>query len=116
MNKWLKDNVVSSLTLVAIIGAAVYYGEVKELMFPDVTTKVRTIDHTNNAKSEQELYQTLKVLDTVADFAKKDSRENLKRDSIRDDMVQRNTVTIFQIKQKQDTILKKLDQYIKIHD
>lgn len=108
MKEWLKDNLISSLSLGAIVLAAVYYGKVQDLMFPDSTTKVRTIDHVNGAKTERELFETLDILDTVADFAKKDSKENLKRDSIRDDQVRRNTITIYQMKQTQDTMFKEL--------
>jgi len=106
MKEWLKDNLISTITLGAIVAAAIWYGKIESLIFPDPETAVRTIDHVKNAKTERELFETLDILDTVADFTKKDSKENLLRDSIRDAEVKKNSVTIYQMKENQERLIK----------
>jgi hypothetical protein len=102
MNKWLKDNIVNSLTLTAIVGAAVYFGVVQGLWFTSPEIRVRTEDHVTNAKTERELFETLDILDEAAEFTKKDSEENLKRDQERDTLVKRMAVTVYQLKSELD--------------
>jgi len=93
---------MSTLTLGAIVGASVYFGAVRGLWFTSPEIRVRAEDHVTNAKTERELFETLDVLDTVADFAKRDSEENLKRDQERDTLVKRMAVTVYQLKSELD--------------
>lgn len=101
----------------ALVGGLIWFVAKSDgRIFTSEKIKYATEDHVEGAKTERELFETLEILDTVADFAKKDAEENLKRDAERDSLVKRNAVTIYQMKQIQDTMLKKLDEYIKIHD
>lgn len=74
----------------------------KSLMFPDVHSAVKTIEHVDKSQGEEVYYKALRNLDTIAKATLKDTktnaRENFVRDSIRDAEVHRNTVTNYQIK------------------
>lgn len=85
-------------------------------VFSTPERKFKTEQHVEEAKTEGDFYVTLRKLDTVADITIQDARENLRRDSLRDDQVKRNTVTIYQMKVSQDSILSKLDRVLKANN
>lgn len=101
----------------AMVGGLIWFVAKSDgRIFSSEKIKYATEDHVESAKTERELYETLDVLDTVAEFTKKDSEENLIRDQQRDSLVKRNAVTIYQMKVQQEKIDSLLRQYIKIHD
>lgn len=116
MKEWLRDNIVSTLTLAAMLAAAYFASQYEGRLWTTTESRVLGEDHVTNSKSEKDLYDELKTLDSLNDFAKKDAIENLTRDSIRDDKVERNSVSIYRIEKDQDTIKKLLKQYIQMHD
>ena len=115
VNFWINIGTLITL-IISILGYSYYEGQkdqkVEMRLWSTPEKRVKGEEHIDNAQSEKEFYDVLQKLDTVADLTIKDARENLDRDSIRDDQTKRNTVTIFQMKSTQDTILKKLDEFI----
>lgn len=114
-NRWL--NRLTLLTLVfTVLGGAYYLGrkeeKIESRLWKDVDTRVKGEAHVENAKTEAELYDVLQKLDTVADITIEDARENLDRDSVRDDLVNRNAVEIYNQGQSIDTIKGLLKEYI----
>ncbi len=101
MNDWLKKNLIGTLGLSAIISGAIYFADLKDLIFPDKETAVRTFDHVNNSQGEEDMYRVIKTLDTISKATLTDANENLERDRNRDSIVKLNTITIYQMKQSQ---------------
>lgn len=108
----------------AMVGGLIWMlAKQEDKQFTTVKKKVQTEDHIEKTPGEEYFYENLRRLDTISKVVLGDAKENLDRDQVRDSivkvqdtLVKRNTITIYQMKQTQDTILKKLDKYIKIHD
>lgn len=102
-----------------VIGGVYFFGgfmkTVEDGMFTPIQ-KVKVIDHVDTAPNDVDMFLATKTLDSISKLNVTEARENLRRDSIRDENVKRNTITVFQMKSTQDTILKKLNKYISIHD
>lgn len=106
MRKWLENNIMSSITLAGLIGVAVYYGDVKQLLFSNAGIKYKTESHVENTDDL-----------TVFKNRQRDSIANAKHmafqdsiDRVRDTLTKRNAVTTYQNKQKIDSALKILER------
>lgn len=116
MRDWLKNNIMSTLTLGAIIGAAYYSNELRQLMFSTPEKKYETESHIEQKPNDVDVYKQSVSLDSTLKVFLANERENIQRDSIRLDKVDRNTDQIFLLKKvitQQDSLLK---AYINIHN
>ena len=87
----------------------------KTLMFPDVETQVETIKYMQTAPTPVDNYKAYQRLDSMEVYAKKNTDDAIEQRAIRSadvkhalDVGEKNAVQIYQMKQKQDTIIKLL--------
>ncbi len=99
---------MSTLSLGAIVAGAIWFGDIKNLMFSDVKMKVNTEDYMIKKPSAADEKMSI-YMDSVNNANAIISRR--KRDSlgrVRDSISLLNAVQIDQIKQQQKTIIEEI--------
>lgn len=112
-----------AMLVVVIWTIATFKAETSQKQFNSIEEKVKTLDHVNSAPNEVDNYKAYQRLDSISkavEQTQKDNQEN-KNDAIksrakRDSLINKNAVTIFQMKEQQleqtritKEILSKLD-------
>lgn len=101
MKDWLKNNIMSTLSLGAIIGAAYYSSELKQLMFSDLQIKYKTESHVQNT-DDLTVYKN-RQKDSMAEVRHRAFQDSI--DMVRDTLTKRTAVTAYQNKEKVDTLV-----------
>lgn len=100
MNKWLKDNIMSTLTLAAIVGGVFYFSNIQQLFFSSPQIKYKTETHVENTDDLTVFKNRQK--DSVIESEYRRVQDSLNRE--RDTLQKRNAVTTYQNKQRLDSV------------
>ncbi len=108
MKKWFENNIMSTVSLGAIIAGAIWFGDIKNLMFTNVKLKVNTEDYIIRKPSAADEKMSI-YMDSVNNANAIESRH--KRDSlgrVRDSISLLNADQIYQIKEQQKLIIEEI--------
>lgn len=100
MNKWLKDNIMSTLTLAAIVGGVFYFSNIQQLFFSSPQIKYKTEEHVTNT-DDLKLYRD-RQKDSITEARHRAFQDSI--DRVRDTLTKRNAVTTYQNKQRLDSV------------
>lgn len=78
MKDWFKNNIISSLSLATLLTMAFFGKELQLRLFPDVETRIETVDHikglpTPEEKAKAELLDSLYTQNAITSRARRDS-------------------------------------------
>lgn len=109
MKDWLKNNIMSTLTLGAIVCASFYAGELRDLMFSTPEKKFRTESHVDNT-DELTVYRN-RQKDSIEEARHRAFQDSI--DRVRDTLTKRNAVTTYQNKQRLDSVASMIQELSK---